>query len=125
MTNIENTGDLYNEEPIYRYEVILKSSLGESTESSFESDEFIIYPEFNGAWTYPLAGQKFTIRHLEDRLDAFIIISNDTSEYAMSQKCNNLLKAVEAAQRKVEFDNTNETYRSALEKAKKNAEACN
>ncbi len=107
----QNTGDLYNEEPIIRYDVLINTRNGETVETSFESNDFVLYPTPDDSYTYPSNGLTFNVRYLEKYPEAFVIVTDDTSDYAKGIFCAQKRNALNIAKHKFDFDTNNATYK--------------
>ena len=111
------TGDLYNEEPILQYEVLIKTKTGESLETSFKSHDFNMYPEPEGGFNYPSNGVAFNVRYLTGNPEAFVILTNDDSMYAQQMICAEKLKVLNKAKSKHDFEPANPKYRDEYSEA--------
>lgn len=105
------TGDLYNEEPILQYEVLIKTKTGESLETIFESHDFNLYPDSAGVFDYPANGVAFNVRYLNKKPSAFVIITDDNSKYAKQLQCAEKLKMLNKARSKHDFEPANLDYK--------------
>nr|WP_298995919.1 hypothetical protein [uncultured Allomuricauda sp.] len=117
MVDRENTGDLYNEEPIIRYDVLIKAENGETMEMSFESNDFNLYPKPAGSFNYPLHGETFNVRYLETNPEAFVIVTDDNSHYSKQSKCEKMLRELNNSKNKHGFDSENTSFRENYRKA--------
>ena len=118
VINEANTGDMYNEEPVLKYTVLIKTKSGETFETSFESLDFNIYPELENV-DYPSLGVTFHVKYMENNPDVFIIVSNDDSPYALQMHCSKLLLQVNTAKSKYNFDPSNQSYKKDYKDALK------
>jgi hypothetical protein len=94
------------------YHVLLKAADDKVVETSFEDDDFNIYPSKN-AVIYPGVGDHFTVYYLRRFPDDFIIVDDDDSPWATALRCGKLRDAVQEANAKYEFDHGNTSYRTA------------
>ena len=110
VTGSYGTSTQYNSHNVVGYNVLLKTAAGQLVETSFEDDDFNVYPAHNST-TYPDVNDRFTVRYLPGHPNDFIIISNDDSAWASSLRCEEHLDALHEARRKYDFDTTNTTNR--------------
>ncbi len=101
-----------NHHNVRGHRVLLRTKAGQTVATSFEDDDFNVYPPAN-AVTYPSVGERFTARYLPAYPQDFIIISNDNSPYAHSLHCAVLLDSLHEARRTHEFDLTNAANKQA------------
>jgi hypothetical protein len=120
----EKTNNLHNEEPVIRYDVVYKTADGKNVETYFESWDFNIYPSANTV-RYPGVGETFRIAYLPSYPKAFLILTDDASEYSDAKECGILLAEIETARLKADFDPDNTEYRTAVETAVKHARSKN
>lgn len=113
------TGDMYNQEPVYRYETLIKTIKGETVQTIFDSDDFNLYPDSDNASRYPDVGLPFTVKHLEENPRVFIIITDDKSSYVTDLRCSELLKKLKAAKSKLEFSPNDEAFKNQYQKYNK------
>lgn len=106
------TGGQYNNQNVRGYLVLLRTQPGQTIETSFEDDDFNVYPPHN-AVTYPGVGDTFTARYLPTFPHDFIIVSDDDSPWATQLRCQQQLDDLHEARTKHEFDLHNETYKQA------------
>ncbi|WP_435624140.1 hypothetical protein [Flagellimonas sp.] len=111
------TDDLYNEEPILQYKLLIKTKTGETLETSFKSHDFNLYPDSAGVFDYPANGVAFNVRYLNKKPSAFIIITDDNSKYAKQLQCAEKLKMLNKAKSKHDFEPANPDYKKEYEKA--------
>jgi hypothetical protein len=112
ITGSYPTSTVYNNHDVAGYHVLLKTADGRVVETSFEDDDFNIYPSKN-AVIYPGVGDHFTVYYLRRFPDDFIIVDNDDSPWAAALRCGKLRDAVQEANAKYEFDRSNTSYRTA------------
>ncbi|MGA3344852.1 MAG: hypothetical protein ABSC76_08290 [Terracidiphilus sp.] len=86
ITGSYGTGTRYNHHNVIGYHVLYKTTDGKVIESSFEDDDFNIYPPHNSR-TYPGVGAEFNVRYLKLFPKDFIIVSNDDSTWAAHLRC--------------------------------------
>ena len=112
ITGSYGTSTVYNDHDVVGYHVLLRTADGKVVETSFEDDDFNIYPSKN-AVIYPGVGDHFTVYYLRRFPDDFIIVDNDDSPWATALRCGKLRDAVQEANAKYEFDRGNTSYRTA------------
>ncbi len=114
----QTTNNLYNEEPVLRYGVVLKPEKGEPVETWFESWDFNLYPApANGRYEYPQDGGGFAARFMPKNPKRFVILTNQPSAYSQALDCGALKTAMEEAERKAQFAPESEAYRAEYERA--------
>lgn len=67
------TGNIYNDRPVQRYTVMLRTADGERIETQFDSSDFNIYPRRSEV-RYPAVGQPFPVRYLARQPQDFVIV---------------------------------------------------
>lgn len=102
VTDQYRTADVYNDEPVIGFNVLIRKADGGIVRTGFRTDSFNVYPPAN-AVRYPPVGARFTVRYLPIHPEDFVIVANDDSEWARSLRCGALLRAAAAAQREREF----------------------
>nr|WP_299171255.1 hypothetical protein [uncultured Allomuricauda sp.] len=107
----EETGDMYNQEPVYRYETLIKTSNEETVQTSFDSDHFNLYPDSDNTNRYPEVGLSFTVKHLEGNPKVFIIVTDDDSSYGANLRCADLLKNLKATKSKLDFNPDHDAFK--------------
>lgn len=84
VINRSETSIIYNEERVWRYNVLLKGG-SEEIFTYFLTDEFnIIHKNSFNKYYYPTEGIKFNVYYLKKYPKAFVIIANDDSDYSKS-----------------------------------------
>jgi hypothetical protein len=91
--------------------VLLRTADDKVVETSFEDDDFNIYPPKNSV-VYPGIGDHFTVYYLRRFPQDFVIVDNDDSPWATALRCGRLRNDVQEANAKYEFDRTNANYRA-------------
>src|SRR5690554_1680602 len=76
VVSIDSTASLYNEQPVYKHNVLFKDIDGDLIETSFKTSDFNVYPITNRV-SYPGSGQTFTLRYMKHLPHEFIIIRNE------------------------------------------------
>lgn len=102
----------YNNHDVRGYRVLLRTRAGQTVASSFEDDDFNVYPPANTV-AYPGVGERFTARYLPAYPQDFVIVANDDSLYAHGQQGRALLDSLHAACRTHEFDLANAANKQA------------
>lgn len=126
ITGRFETAAMYNEEPVQGYRVLLRTAMGRTIETSFQSDSFNVYPPENEV-VYPSRGMRFTARYLPDYPEDFIIIANDDSPWAHSLRCSKIEDRVRELTAMLQFSGTEPAYRHEHDEAVATARAarCN
>ena len=102
----------YNNHDVRGYRVLLRTQAGQTVATSFEDDDFNVYPPANSV-AYPGVSERFTARYLPAHPQDFVIITNDNSPYAHGQQCAALLDSLHGARRAHEFDLANAAGKQA------------
>ena len=101
VTGSYGTSVQYNNHDVVGHHIILRGFDGRAVVTSFEDDDFNVYPPHN-ATTYPGAGDVFTVRYLRRFPGDFTILTEDDSPWAKARRCRSFSAAVaQAAQRAV------------------------
>ena len=102
VTGEYRTNDMWNNEPVIGFNVVIRKADSGIVQTSFRSDSFNVYPPAN-AVRYPTTGMRFTVRYLPAHPADFVIVTNDNSEWARSLRCGDLLQALASAARAASF----------------------
>jgi hypothetical protein len=105
VTSTYKTSTQYNNHRVIGYKVLLKTKEGETIETGFEDDDFIVYPHHNSV-TYPDENVTFTVHYLPQFPRDFVIISNDDSPWASGMNCSKLTTKLYEARARYNFDKT-------------------
>lgn len=111
VTSIEQTNNSYNDQPVMRYHVVLRTADGQSAKSTFASDDFNVYPNPYDGFSYPGVNEPFRIRYIPGAEKNFVIIGDGGSVYATRLRCNELRIDLSAAQQQYKFDQQNREFR--------------
>jgi hypothetical protein len=111
ITGSYDTSTVYNDHNVVGYHVLLRTAEGKVVETSFEDDDFNIYPPKNSV-VYPGTGDRFTVYYLRSFPKDFVIVDNDDSPWATALRCGRLRNEVREANAKYEFDRSNANYRT-------------
>ncbi|SAI73938.1 Uncharacterised protein [Bordetella ansorpii] len=76
IASSKDTGNVYNNRPVLRYDVTLQKADGQKIQTYFDSSDFNVYPQ-RDAVTYPAPGQPFPVRYLSSRPRHFVIVMGD------------------------------------------------
>lgn len=112
----ETTNTTFNDEPVFRYPVLLKKTDGQTVETYFETWDFNVYPNSESV-RYPKVGEAFNLKYLEENPNRFIILANE-GDYSQSLNCQELKAAMDEAERKMNFDEKEESFKAEFEQAK-------
>ncbi len=93
------TSTQYNNHDVVGYDVLFRAASGRLVKTSFEDDDFNVYP-FHNSETYPEVGDRFTVRYLPQHPSRFIIVGDDGSPWARGLRCSALGGKVEEAARR-------------------------
>jgi|GEM_PF-1382731 len=108
---VEQTNSQYNDQWIYKYSVLLRTADGNTVETSFHSDDFMMYPVPDEGYNYPGQGVEFEARYVRSHPGAFVIVSDGESDYSRQQRCVKALLEMSTAKSKYEFARENAEYR--------------
>jgi hypothetical protein len=111
ITGSYDTGVQYNEQNVMGYHVLMNTAEGRVVETSFEEDDFNVYPPHN-ATRYPGVGDKFSVQYLKAFPNDFIIVSNDDSPWAAHLRCSALGDRMSQAEAKYNFAPETPAYRT-------------
>ena len=111
ITGSYDTSTVYNNHNVVGYHVLLRTTDGKVIETSFEDDDFNIYPPKNSV-IYPGIGDHFSVYYLRWFPQNFIIVDNDDSPWATELRCGKLRNDVQEANAKYEFDRSNANFRA-------------
>lgn len=116
VLTVEDTGNLHNKQRVMRHRIIFKMANGEDMETSFDTWDFNVYPSANSV-RYPGRGESFRIVYLPSFPEAFLILTEDASQYSKTERCKPILAEVEAMRLRTEFDPENTVYKREYEQA--------
>jgi hypothetical protein len=116
VTGTYSTNTSYNDRQVMRHNVLIKTTATQTVESSFEDDDFNVYPPADGVY-YPQDGDMFNVSYIKSYPQDFIIISDDDSPWAKSLPCSDLMSTVREADNKRQFAPNSQGYREAFEEA--------
>ena len=111
VTGRKPTSMIYNNGRVDEYGVLIRRKDGGTTETSFSSASFNVWPPKNLV-RYPAIGQRFTARYLTGYPDDFIILADDGSDYARSIRCGDLATRLSEARRKTRFSPDDAAFRA-------------
>lgn len=116
ITGSYPTGDIYNNQRVYGYDVLIHTAAGGIVQTRFEEDDFNVYPSSNDI-DYPDVSDLFNVRYLPGYPSDFVIVTNDDSPWALSlqkaQRCDDMKTTLLAARAKYAFDRGNAAYRTS------------
>ncbi len=115
---IRQTNNQYNDYWIMEHSMVLETKEGSKYETTFEDSDFNIYPKPKQGYVYPHTGEKYSIKYLRSNPKAFVIISNDGSQYSKRIQCENLIETLNEALQKYKFDSLNSSYKDKYLKAR-------
>lgn len=83
VVDITQTSDLYNDQPVLCYDVMIKANDQQPVSTYCLTSDFnISHPESWNEYFYPETGISFNVWFLKGYPRAFVIIGNDDSDYA-------------------------------------------
>lgn len=116
VTGEYGTSTQYNSHNVMGYRVMIRTAEGKLINTSFEDDDFTVYPVHN-ATSYPGPGDAFTARYLSHHPSYFIIVANDNSPWATQLRCAKLDAAAYEAQQKLSFAPDDANIKRAYDEA--------
>ncbi len=102
----------HNNHEVVGYNVLIRTAKGKIVETSFQDDDFNVYPPKNSV-RYPDVSDHFTVYYIRQFPQDFIIVDNDDSPWAINLRCLTLDNEREEAREKYEFEQDNPSYRAA------------
>lgn len=111
------TSDVYNDQNVVGYHVLIRSANGTVTETTFRTDDFNVYPPRN-ATRYPNTGDMFTVRYLRRYPEDFVIVRGDGSPWSSRLRCEALAVAAGQADQKANFAPANQPFQQAAQAAR-------
>lgn len=112
ITGSYPTSTQYNNHNVRGYNVLIRTADRQVVETSFEDDDFNVYPPRNRV-TYPDQGDEFSVRYVQSWPQEFIIIADDDSPWARGLQCGRLRRDVIQAATKRDFAPDSADYRKA------------
>ena len=110
------TADVYNDEPVIGFNVLIRKADGAIVGTGFRTDSFNVYPPAN-AVRYPPVGARFSVRYLPIHPRDFVIVADDDSEWARSLRCGDLLGEFARAERELGFAPADSAFARARDDA--------
>jgi len=121
VTQIKNSNNMRNYEPIKQYDVLLKKANGQTVETFFQEWDNNIYPRpADGLYYYPAQGIKFPVKYNPDYPKMFVILGDVESDYSKGTDCSKLQRNWGDLQNKIEFDPENVAYKKTYASSLKN-----
>jgi hypothetical protein len=111
VTGSYDTGNLYNEQKVMGYHMLVNTADNRVMETSFEEDDFNVYPPHNSV-RYPGVGDHFNVQYLKAFPQDFIIVSDDDSPWAVHLRCSDLGDRMAQAAAKYDFAPETPAYRT-------------
>ncbi|NLC05540.1 MAG: hypothetical protein GX778_03330 [Erysipelothrix sp.] len=109
VVSVDRTSSRYNEQPVYKHNVIFYDIDGKTIETSFRTSDFNVNPITNCV-RYPGSKETFTLRYMKSLPSEFIIIRDETQH-----KLTKLIQERSELQNKIEFDPNNIQYQQELD----------
>lgn len=116
ITGTFPTNDIYNNQNVIGFHVLIRSASDPVTETKFRTDDFNVYPPRNDT-RYPDVGDVFTVRYLTGHPDDFVIVRDDGSPWARRLRCEDLAAKADQADQKTSFAPENPAFRQAAQTA--------
>ncbi|MFT4066192.1 hypothetical protein [Paraburkholderia sp.] len=116
VTGTFPTNDVYNNQNVVGYHILIRPSGGAVIEATFRSDDFNVYPSRN-ATRYPDRGDVFTVRYLRGYPEDFVIVRNDGSPWSNRLRCEDLAIKADRADQEASFAPENPAFRQATQAA--------
>jgi hypothetical protein len=116
VTGLFPTNDVYNDQNVVGFHVLIRPADGPVAETTFRSDDFNVYPPRNRT-RYPATGDIFTVRYLPGHPDEFVIVRNDASPWSNRLRCEDLAVKAAQADRQTTFAPENLAFRHAAQAA--------
>lgn len=119
VVSIEPTSSQYNDQPVMRYQVMIRPQHGGAiVQTYFETSDFNITPQpTEDGYVYPPPGRQFSVRYLPDFPRAFVILSNDDSPYGRGLRCQRSMEIQSKLRNQIAFDPQNAEFKAALGEA--------
>jgi hypothetical protein len=111
------TEDVYNNQDVFGYHVLIRAADGNVFETAFRTDDFNVYPQRN-ATRYPSVGDVFTVRYLPGHPDDFVIVRDDASPWSNRLRCEALAVTVGQADQKTNFAPENQRFQQGSRDAR-------
>lgn len=111
------TNDVYNNQDVAGYHVLIRAADGNVFETTFRTDDFNVYPSRNTT-RYPNVGDVFTVRYLPGHPDDFVIVRDDGSPWSNRLRCEALAVSVGQADQKANFAPENQRFEQASRDAR-------
>jgi|GEM_PF-5190971 len=111
------TSDQYNNEIVYRYNVMIKPANDSNAISTYflSSDFNIIHNDSLNRYYYPSTGVKFNVKYIKAYPKAFVIIANDDSEYSKQLQINKYSSEKSKIENQLKMDPRNPDLKEKLE----------
>ena len=105
-----NTSSQYNNHDVVGYHVLINTIEGKTIQTSFEDDDFNVYPSHNSV-TYPQQGGHFNVRYLKHFPVALSLWPMTTARGPCH--CNVPKNKLDEARSKFEFNRSDLTFKAA------------
>ncbi|MBD7910612.1 NHL repeat-containing protein [Clostridium cibarium] len=111
------TSNQYNNESVYRYNVMIKPANDINTISTYflSSDFNIIHNDSSNKYSYPSTGIKFNVKYIKSYPKAFVIIANDDSDYSKQLQLNKYSSEKSSIENQLKMDPENSDLKEKLE----------
>ncbi|OOM57625.1 SMP-30/gluconolaconase/LRE-like region [Clostridium beijerinckii] len=110
------TSDQYNNERVYRYNVMIKPDNDSNAISTYflSSDFNIVHNDSLNRYYYPSTGVKFNVKYIKAYPKAFVIIANDDSEYGRQLQINKYSSEKSKIENQLKMDPENPDLKEKL-----------
>lgn len=119
------TSDQYNNETVYRYNVMIKPTNDNNVISTYflSSDFNIVHNDSLNKYSYPSTGVKFNVKYIQAYPKAFVIIANDDSDYAKQLQISKYSSEKAKIENQLKMDPDNADLKEKLEELNKKIQA--
>lgn len=118
VVSSSRTSDQYNNQTVYRYDVMIKPNSDDSNVVStyFLSSDFnIVHKDSFNEYHYPSTGVKFNVKYIKNYPRAFVIIANDDSEYSKNLRVSKYSDEKSTIENQLKMDPENSDLKKKLD----------
>ena len=120
ITRVSDTSSTYNDQPIQRFETMLRLADGSTVKTRFYSDDFNVVDGHDWNLTiYPGAGERFKVRYLPRSPEAFVVLTETESEYGRRLIASERGEEITALENQLKMAPDDKAARSRLEELKR------
>lgn len=124
LLSVNETNRTHNERRVMESRVLLQREGGTTAETSFLSTSGIFVPSLDVNAPLPRPGVGFRVRHLPNYPDAFLILTDDDSDYLHEMRCGDVGRRAVEARSRADFQRNDAVARAQSEKFAGEWEAC-